>query len=229
VLERLSGRGKRILCNSDQTREQVEKFFGYKGSTVWYPMDTSRFCPLDKFTCRHELGFCESDRIGIFVGSTQPTKNFNIVRRLVDELNGVKWVLALRGQVPPDLNGDDRISLFQNASPDILPMLYNAADFSVCPSLYESFGYVVAESLCCGTPVIASPSGASLKFLGEPPMEEFLIHRPNAVGDYVAAIRTILGDSESFRQLVITRIRPKIEQIMAPENWWNQFFDLSGL
>jgi glycosyltransferase involved in cell wall biosynthesis len=229
VLERMSGRGKQILCNSDQTREQVSQYFGYEGSTVWYPLDTMLFRPLDKLATRRGLGLPDRGHIGLFVGNTQPTKNFGLVRRLIEELGDMKWILALRGQVPKDLVRDDRICLFPNASPAMLPQLYSAADFAVCPSFYEAFGYVVAEALCCGTPMIASPGGASLCFLSEPPLGGFLVRRPDATADYMVAIRKVLQDSESFRQLVINHVRPKVEKVMGSENWWHRFFELTGL
>ena len=100
VLERMSGRNKQVLCNSDQTRDQVSEYFGYTGSTTWYPIDTALFRPLDKLEARRALGLTDSEHIGLFVGNTQPTKNFGLVRQLIDKLGNVKWMLALRGQVP---------------------------------------------------------------------------------------------------------------------------------
>jgi glycosyltransferase involved in cell wall biosynthesis len=229
VLERMSGRGKQILCNSDQTNQQVLQYFGYEGCTVWYPIDTALFSPLDKLTSRRALGLPDFGHIGVFVGNTQPTKNFELVRRLIERLKDIKWILALRGHVPEDLLRNERIYLFANAPQDILPRVYSAADFAVCPSFYEAFGYVVAEALCCGTPMIASPGGASLRFLNKPPFDSFLLRRPDSVEDYVAAIQKVLPESQSFRQLVITHLRPEVERVMEPENWWRRFFDLTGL
>ena len=229
VLERMSGRNKQVLCNSDQTRDQVSEYFGYTGSTTWYPIDTALFRPLDKLEARRALGLTDSEHIGLFVGNTQPTKNFGLVRQLIDELGNVKWMLALRGQVPEDLARNDRICIFRNANPETLPWLYSAADFAVCPSFYEAFGYVVAEALCCGTPMIASPGGASISFLSDPSMEGFLVRSPHAVTDYVTQIGRVLQDPESFRQLVITQVRPQVQKVMARENWWRHFFELTGL
>ena len=229
VLERMSGRGKQILCNSDQTRDQVMKYFRYSGSTVWYPLDTSLFRPLDRKVCRQAIGLLDEDKVGIFVGSAQPTKNFGLIRRLIQEIKSVKWLLALRGDIPTDIANNERICLFHNAPLGLLPRLYSAADFAVCPSLYESFGYVVAEALCCGTPMIASPSGASLSFLGKPPLEDLLVKCPDATADYASAIRKVLLDSKSFSQLIIDQVRPEVEKLMAPENWWRRFFEVTGL
>ncbi len=45
-------------------------------------------------------------------------------------------------------------------SPKELPKIYSSTTFTVIPSYWESFSYVTAESLSCGTPVITSSAGA---------------------------------------------------------------------
>ena len=50
VLERLGGRKRIVLCNSDQTREEVSRFFGHDGTVVWLPLDTAHFRPMDMQT-----------------------------------------------------------------------------------------------------------------------------------------------------------------------------------
>jgi glycosyltransferase involved in cell wall biosynthesis len=229
VLERLSGRRKQIVCNSDQTLEEVLKFFAYAGQTVWLPLDTSHFAPRDKSASRKDLGFAETDKIGLFVGNALLTKGFPVVRRLVDTLRDVKWVLALRGEVPNDVRQDSRVLIFKNASYDVLPSLYNAADFAICPSRYEAFGYVVAEALACGTPVVASPGGASRLFLSTPPFENFLVNRADSMDSYIDAITTILAHPGFYRQSVIDLVRPEVEKVMAPGNWLRRFCESTGL
>src|ERR1700737_2794934 len=90
VLERWSGKSKIILVNSDQTGGEVSKFFGFKSKTLGYPLDLQRFRPHDVVESRRSLGLPENKRIGIFVGSTEPTKGFPIVRRMIDELSEVE-------------------------------------------------------------------------------------------------------------------------------------------
>jgi glycosyltransferase involved in cell wall biosynthesis len=111
----------------------------------------------------------------------------------------------------------------------LLPTLYSAADFAVFPSRYEPFGYVVAEALACGTPVIAAPGGASRLFLQEPPLDSLLMGDAADADRYAAATLEVLNDAQRYRQAVIEKARPRIVETMAQENWWSRFFKVTGL
>jgi glycosyltransferase involved in cell wall biosynthesis len=229
VLERLGGRKRIVLCNSDQTREEVSRFFGHYGAVVWLPLDTAHFRPSDPRQCRVALGFAETERVGLFVGSTAPAKGFGTVRKLIDALPEVHWILAIGGQVAPDLENTKRVRVFRDVSEERLPAIYGAADFLVCPSYYESFGYVMAEALACGTPVIASPGGASRTFLKDLTLDHLLISDPSSIDQFAMAAREVLRAPEFYRQKVEELIRPKLVELMSPENWWRRFCEMTGL
>ncbi len=57
------------------------------------------------------------------------------------------------------LNLTDKIHFLGSLPQEELRHFYSAADALVVPSLYESFGLVVVESLACGTPVLVSKIG----------------------------------------------------------------------
>jgi len=156
-------------------------------------------------------------------------KNFALVQRLIETLNDIQWLLILRGDVPLHLKKRPCIRIFQDASHRELPVIYGAADFTVCPSLYEPFGYVVAEALACGTPAIASPGGASQLFLRQPTLDRLLISSPDAFDEFLSVVRGVLREPELYRRAVIEFARPKVEEWMAPENWWRRFFEVTGL
>ncbi len=223
VLERLSGRGKICVCNSDETREEVRRFFGYEAQTVWLPMDTEHFRPLDAAQCRTRIGLQSDRAVGLFVGHVGPQKGFSTVRRLLDVLPDVQWLLAIRGKVPRDLYRRPGVRIFQDASYGEMPVLYNAADFMVCPSRYEPFGLVVAESLACGTPVIASSGGASRLFLADGRLRVLLVHTPEDVEQFGSLAREILSAPDEYRKLVLAEVRPCIEEVMSRANWWQRF------
>ncbi len=97
VLERMSGRGKQVFSCSELTRIEIEDLFGFDCTTLGYPLDMSDFTPRDQQECREELGLKKDGVLGIYVGTTEPNKNFPVIQRLIRELPDVNWVLALRG------------------------------------------------------------------------------------------------------------------------------------
>jgi glycosyltransferase involved in cell wall biosynthesis len=229
VLERLSGRNKQVLVCSDQIGEEVRRFFGYPSTTVWYPMDLSRFSRSDPQTSRKELGLPLTGPVGVFVGSAHATKGFPVVRKLIEAVPGVYWGLALRGSVPEDIRTKPHVRVFQDMPNEKIPLLYSAADFALSPSRYDAFPYAVCEALACGVPLIASPSGASSLFLKEPPLNRFLVSHADATGEFLEAVKELLRDPEFYRKTVLKNIRPRIEEVMSPANWWRKFLEVTGL
>jgi D-inositol-3-phosphate glycosyltransferase len=76
----------------------------------------------------------------------------------------------------------------------VLPLYYAAADVTVLPSYYESFGMVALEAMACGSPVIASRVGGLVTTVREG-VTGFLV--PD--GDVEALserIETLVGDPE---------------------------------
>lgn len=229
VLERASGRRKRVLCCSDQVREEVERFFGYSATTCWCPLDTTHFSQRDREESRRLLNLPLGVPVGVFVGSVQPTKGFPVVRHVIEALPELQWVLAVRGDRPKGLEGNPRVRILHNATREVLPHVYSAADFSLVPSRYEAFSYAVAESVACGTPVVASLGGASRFFLGEAPLDRLLVPSPGAKEGFIIAIREVLNNPDTYRQAVSQQVRPKLVEAMATENWWRRFFEVTGL
>jgi glycosyltransferase involved in cell wall biosynthesis len=48
-----------------------------------------------------------------------------------------------------------------------LARIYSEATLTVCPQKWETFGYTVAESICCGTPVLAFNCMGAGEILGQ--------------------------------------------------------------
>lgn len=229
VLERLSGRGKVIFTNSEQSSDEVLTYFRYDSCAMWCPINTERFKPRDCAASRAALNMPEGKPIGLFVGSSHPMKGFPIVRSLIDCMPEVHWILALRGDLPNDDTPRPNVTILRNVAPDQIPAVFVAADFSVCPSLYEPFGYVVAESLSCGTPVIASPSGASRLLLRDPPLNRLLVEDASSVSAFAAAAREVLREPGLYRKAIMEQVRPKIQALLATENWRRRFFEAAKL
>jgi len=110
-----------------------------------------------------------------------------------------------------------------------LPLLYNAADFSMCPSRYDPFPFVVSEALASGTPVIASPHGASLTFYNETDLKPLLVSSTDDLEGFEQAVQQVLSDPQGWRELIRIKVRPRLEEMMAPANWWDRFQRAVGM
>ena len=75
------------------------------------------------------------------------------------ESENVKIIVA--GNYPESLQVPDNLILLGNISDQReLAKYYSMADVTVLTSKKETFSMVVAESLCCGTPVVGFKAGA---------------------------------------------------------------------
>jgi glycosyltransferase involved in cell wall biosynthesis len=110
----------------------------------------------------------------LYVGALNPRKNVNglvrAYRRVSDKL---KHDLVLTGPRNKEIfksleiiEADD-IHLTGFVSQDELKFLYNQADVFAYPSFYEGFGLPPLEAAACGTPVVASRTGAIPDILGD--------------------------------------------------------------
>jgi glycosyltransferase involved in cell wall biosynthesis len=229
VLERMSGRAKQVFSVSELIRIEVKRFFGYESITLGNPLDMSKFRPMDRRECREKFGLSQSGVVGVFVGTTQPNKNFPVVRRLIKALPDVQWVLALRGGWPSKNGLASKVKILENVPAETIPELYSAADFSVCPSRYDPFPYVVPEALACGLPVLSGLNGGSHQFLLHPPLDRLVVMDPDNLEGFVAAARDLVSRPDYFRQAVFADAKPAVEQWMNLDNWWNRFCGITGL
>lgn len=156
-------------------------------------------------------------------------KGFGAVEHIAREFPELTMLVAVRGPLPEGVQRLPNVRVFQDATYDILPLLYNAADFSVCPSRYDPFPFVVSEALASGTPVIASPHGASMTFYNEDALKPLLTSSADDLEGFREAVETILSDPPHWRAIIEAKVRPRLEQMMTPEIWWRRFDQVVGM
>ena len=116
----------------------------------------------------------------LYVGNIQPRKN---LVRLIEAFSHLKKeaklphklvIVGKKAWLFSDVfdsvrqTGIESEILFTGYVPDEeLPLLYNAADLFVYPSIFEGFGLPVLEALACGTPVITSNTSSLAELAGE--------------------------------------------------------------
>lgn len=133
-------------------------------------INSKLFKPVDKVFAKQMLDL-ELDEIVIAFGAVSldsPYKGWSYLQKALEILQ-------------KDLNFEKKISVlifgsgFNKQIDDLIPfktrfmgrlrddystvLVYNAADVFIAPSLAETFGLVVLEALCCGTPVVGFDIG----------------------------------------------------------------------
>jgi len=114
----------------------------------------------------------------ISVGQLQPGKNY---LRLLDAFakssvvhthklvivgsKGWSYQPILERAMQSDLK--DQVVFLHNVNKSHLVTLYNQAEISIIPSLYEGFGIPALEAMSCGVPVLASNNSSLPEVLGD--------------------------------------------------------------
>ena len=130
------------------------------------------FRPVDKQYARNLTGLGSKKTI-LFVGRQDPLKGLDNVLEAISLLyQRDDFQLVVIGdnsgyldpiQTDRGSQGQSAINrkiIFTGSVPhEDMYLYYNAADFCVIPSYYESFSLVAMESMACGTPVLATAVG----------------------------------------------------------------------
>ena len=171
---------RRLAAISRCTREDALRLLRLDPArvSVVYPGCDPRFRPIDDGRAlaglRRRYGL--PPRFILHVGTLEPRKNLprllRAYRRLKDR--GMEHGLVLAGgrgwlydDVMAERSRTEGVLLTERVVEEDLPLLYNAADLFVLPSLYEGFGFPLLEAMACGTPAVCSNGGALPEVAGD--------------------------------------------------------------
>lgn len=156
---------------SEACRKEISRRYGRNGiHVIPNGVDTSLFSR----TGAQPNG---SMTVFTYVGRNHPEKGVRLLlesaRRIMSQDHERDFELRLitddkagLRQTVKKLGIQNHVRLMKWKKQRQLPKYYSGSTFTVMPSYWESFSYVVAESLSCGTPVIASTAGALPEIAG---------------------------------------------------------------
>lgn len=152
-----------IVTVSYWLKEQVKQSFlnDYGIETIYNGVDLNIFKPLNQNVCKEKLGYSGfkiilgvanewSDGKGLH-SFIEISKNISSDFKIV--LVGLKE--SQKKRLPDNIIAVDKTNTIEE-----LVEYYSAADVFITPSIAETFGMVVAESLACGTPCIVNNTSA---------------------------------------------------------------------
>jgi glycosyltransferase involved in cell wall biosynthesis len=167
------------------------------------PVDMKLFHKIDKKIARAKLGWRSGDHYVLYVGRLEERKGLSYIfqasRILLPRFRNLHLVAVGSGySATKSTNG---ITFVGRVSYNELPNYYNAADVCILPSLRESWGRVILESLACQTPVVATWTGCVPTLMKEGVGGLFTVPMRDGIA-LANQISEILPDSESVRSRI---------------------------
>ena len=128
------------------------------------------------------------------VGRIEPRKNQLAALAAVEQLDGVKFVVAgpeRDARMTTQLRASPRCSVVGRVDAPALEALYAGAAAVVVPSLYEGFGLPVLEAMARGKPVVAARNSALPEVGGDAAV---YVDDPNNAAALAAALESAMND-----------------------------------
>lgn len=124
-------------------------------------IDLSIWFPIGKQEARNQLSIKSNKKIIVFGANNALTsfnKGYNFIKELMSIIPKEIYCFLIFGNnddLAIENNGVECIFKGKVKDQNLLRLIYSAGDFTIVPSLSESFSLVSLESIACNTPVLA--------------------------------------------------------------------------
>lgn len=169
--------------------DNIPKFMAPNG------IDSELFQKMDKVECRKRLNIQDDLFVIGFVGGFIERKGSLRVLEAVNQIDGVYAAFAGRGEAKPE---GEKVVFCDAMEHDNIPVLLNAADVFVLPTLAEGCCNAVIEAMACGLPVISSDLPFNHDILNA---QNSILIDPMNIGEIKDAIIKIKNDAELRQRL----------------------------
>ncbi|HEX4736969.1 MAG TPA: glycosyltransferase [Allosphingosinicella sp.] len=162
-------------------------------------VDATLFRPRDRADAKAALGV--DGPLVVTAGALVPVKGHRLALAAIEQVPEATWIVVGDGPERPAIEKlarerglAERVRFLGARPHDDLPGLLVAADVLLHTSEREGLANVWVEALACGTPVVATDTGAAHEVLDRPEAGRIVPHDPAAIS---AALRTLLADPPS--------------------------------
>ncbi len=213
---RAIARATAIVCVSETTRRDLERFVATEGKQVRVISHGGNFSPPTPFALAKVQQLVGKDPFILFVGKRNGYKNFEYLLRVYARSaflkSSFKLVCFGAESFTADeharisgLLGDQRRVVHISGSDDTLFACYSRAALFVYPSLYEGFGIPILEAYAANCPVVCS----DIEVFREVTSDAAAYIDPTDVEQGVTVLDSVLGDRDhqmNLRQLGTQRL-----------------------
>jgi D-inositol-3-phosphate glycosyltransferase len=163
-----------IASTQKEKNELISKYFSHPEKIKIIPcgIDQNLFRPLNRYIARKEVNL-GTEKIILFVGRMDPLKGLTNLLEAISMLmpRNDFQLLIIGGEDQHKIESADLVNFINDLKINQvvssigsikhqdMHLYYNAADFCVIPSFYESFSMVALEALACGIPILSTDVG----------------------------------------------------------------------
>ena len=164
ILEETTTRPDAVVVISQAARDETWRWLAIEPEVIYPGVDTALFQPGERagaptIACAADPAD-QRKRVGLLVGA------FRLVRRERPDAE-LLLIRPADEAMARELAAEEGVQLLAGDE-DTAPRMLASAWVSALCSYREAFGLVVVESLACGTPVVASSSGAMPEIVDRP-------------------------------------------------------------
>lgn len=233
TLKQVVDSAERVITISSFNKGHLDKLTEDKEKigVIYNGFSPELFYPMDKRTCRRELGLDEQKRICVTAGNLIKIKGFDYLIRamslLPSEFSDVVLYIVGAGQDHFKLKClirkyhlEDRVFLAGIKPHTEIAKWMNAADLFIVSSLKEGAPVVLLESLACGVPVVGTKVGIVEETL-KSPKYGFVCNTKNPKGLKDSIVEGLSKDwdkekiAEYGKQFTWAKANEKIVQIYS--------------
>lgn len=156
-------------------------------------IDPELFHTMDKAACRKKLGIQDDLFVTGFVGGFIERKGTRRLLEAVRQIDGAYAAFAGKGEEKPE---GEKVVFCDAVEHDSIPILLNAVDVFVLPTLAEGCCNAIIEAMACGLPIISSDLPFNHDILNE---TNSILIDPMNIYEIREAIQKIMDDAE-FRE-----------------------------
>ena len=158
VIKKFHSSSSKILVNTPTMKKDLHSK-GFSNLIEWTRgIDRNIFKPSFDPTLRKEIDPENNKKIILYVGRISKEKNISSFCKLSNKSNNYKFVIVGDGPIKGKLEKNYPNIIFPGYKfGEELAKYYSIADCCVFPSVNDTFGNTIIESMACGTPVAAFP------------------------------------------------------------------------
>ena len=167
--------------------------------------------------------------VGSLTESSDPVKGLDILHQALEVYSryGKQLILVVLGTSSfPSISGVEMRQVGTIANESDMSIYYSASDMTLIPSRVETHSQMAAESIACGTPVVAFNVGGNSSIV-EHEISGFLA-KPFSPADFARGMKEVLDQEVKISRRSVSRDSKKWDMEQVSSTYYELFRSLTG-